>query len=141
MSRHRMTGSEYKKQYLVTGSEPRGRKGRKSIAPDTTDSFEEPAPEAPSIIVPHNYAKDDDDTKGDVMATRRKRSSVDDPSGESEPRVLSDSPYDMCQLKCNICEAPFKALRAHVQTNHQLNWRDFRRIYPEELYAVKTYHR
>jgi hypothetical protein len=139
MSNHKMTGSEYKKQYLVDGAEiKKGRKkgkGRKRAA-EISDSeiVEDDLTETSSFFT-------DNFDKKDVTNNSVSEESYSCKPEGGDMRVLSDSARDMCRLKCNICKAPFKALRAHVQTHHHLSWREFRRRFPEELYAVKNYHR
>ena len=58
-----------------------------------------------------------------------------------DQRIFTDYPWKMCRLKCNICMDPVKILRAHVQKMHEMSFIKFREMYPEEVYALKTYHR
>ena len=55
--------------------------------------------------------------------------------------ILSDNPREICLMKCEICGAPVKCMRAHAMSHHHLSAKEYHAFYPEVKYKRKTYHR
>jgi hypothetical protein len=58
-----------------------------------------------------------------------------------EESLFSDDIKAMCKEECNMCKKPVRTLRNHVQECHKMSFKEFRKLHPEEVFAVKTYHR
>jgi len=55
--------------------------------------------------------------------------------------MFSDDIEAMCKVECNMCKKPVTTMRNHAQKHHEMSIREFRKLHPEEVFAVKTYHR
>ena len=157
MSNHNLTLHIYRQQYLNRA--PRRRSSNSRGLPSTSNEAEQaeqdilPAlpvlqqkePESIEECVTESggsggaggAAAAPESLSPDGLDTRRLESDI---SADGQ-QIFSDNPVDMCRLECNMCQTPVKVLRAHVQKHHDISFRDFRKIFPQEIYAVKTYHR
>ncbi len=58
-----------------------------------------------------------------------------------EEIILTDNPSDNCTFVCGICRVAVKSLRLHVAKYHKLTTPQYKALYPEPEYQLKTYHR
>ena len=128
----------YRPQYLAP-TKGRRKSSFSSLLSAGTESTEEETVDVAFIKSKESVKMEVEESDAVALPVDPELAEVD---SEDEQQVFSDNPGDMCWPGCNICKDPVKVLRAHVQKHHQdISFREFRKIYPEEIQAFKNYHR
>ena len=152
MRNHNVTMCDYRKEHLTTSGKPKKNRcstSKKFAKKEESDSYiaeEETSSDVISIKQGEPERTEQGITKCGVVATESLdadgcNTKVLDLDDSQDQRIFTDYPWKMCRLKCNICMDHVKILRAHVQKMHDMSFIKFREMYPEEVYALKTYHR
>ena len=146
---HNVTMSNYRKEHLTTSGRPtktRCSTSRKSAKKHAYIEEEETSSDVASIKQEEPERTEQGITKCGAVSTESLDAygldtEVLDLNDSQDERIFTDDPWNMCRLKCNICQRCVKILRPHVQTKHDMSFREFRKMYPQEVYSLKTYHR
>lgn len=80
--------------------------------------------------------EDQDEIGSDGLASDELVEDLDD----EEEKMFSDDFKAVCRTECNICKEPVTFLPGHVKMSHYMSIQEFRKLHPQVVFALKTFH-